>query len=37
MRNHEVTKVQPLLNESGNLREPGWSRGLVQQYQRRMI
>ncbi len=37
MRNHEVTTVQPLLNESGNLREPGWSRGLVQQYQRRMI
>ena len=37
MRNHEVTKVQPLLNESGNLREPGWSRHMVQQYDRKMI
>ena len=37
MRNHEVTKVQPLLNEQGNLREPGWSRKLVQQYDRTAI
>ena len=37
MRNHEVTTVQPLLNEKGNLREPGWSRHMVQQYDRKMI
>ena len=37
MRNHEVTKVQPLLNEKGNLREPGWSRHMVWQYDRKMI
>lgn len=37
MRNHEITKVQPLLDETGNLREPGWSRSLVQQYDRSMI
>jgi hypothetical protein len=36
-RNHEVTKRQPLLDESGGLREPGWSRSLVQQYDRRAI
>ena len=33
-RNHEVTTVQGLLNENGNLREPGWSRRMVQQYSR---
>ena len=37
MRNHEVTTVQPLLNEKGNLREPGWSRHMVWQYDRKMI
>ena len=37
MRNHEVTNVQPLLNEQGNLAEPGWSRKLVQQYDRTAI
>ena len=37
MRNHEITNVQPLLDEKGNLREPGWSRSLVQQYDRSMI
>ena len=37
MRNHEVTKIQPLLNEQGNLAEPGWSRKLVQQYDRTAI
>ncbi len=37
MRNHEVTKVQKLLKEDGSLREPGWSRSLVQQYDRRDI
>ena len=34
MRNHEVTTVQPLLDEQGELREPGWSRSLVQKYNR---
>ena len=34
MRNHEVTKSQLLLDEHGELREPGWSRSLVQQYRR---
>ncbi len=37
MRNHEVTKVQPLLKEDGSLREPGWSKKLVQIYDRSMI
>ena len=36
-RNHEVTTVQDLLNEEGELREPGWSRSLVQRYDRAMI
>jgi len=37
MRNHEVTNVQPLLTEKGTLREPGWSKRMVQQYDRRAI
>jgi hypothetical protein len=37
MRNHEVTKVQPLLNNDGSLREPGWSRNPVQTYDRNAI
>ena len=37
MRNHEVTKVQPLLTENGSLREPGWSRRLYQKYSRKDI
>lgn len=37
MRNHEVTKVQPLLNSDGTLREPGWSRKMVQIYDRSRI
>lgn len=37
MRNHEVTDRQPLLKEDGSLREPGWSRQLVQRYDRSMI
>ncbi len=37
MRNHEVTKAQPLLAENGSLREPGWSRKLLQVYDRDMI
>ncbi len=36
-RNHEVTTAQPLLDEAGELREPGWSRSLVQRYSRSMI
>lgn len=37
MRNHEVTTVQPLLNEDGSLREPGWSRKLLQTYDKTRI
>ncbi len=37
MRNHEVTNVQKLLKEDGSLREPGWSKQLVQQYDRNDI
>ncbi len=37
MRNHEVTKVQPLLREDGSLREPGWSKQLYQVYDRNAI
>ena len=37
MRNHEVTTVQPLLKEDGGLREPGWSKNLVQIYNRNQI
>ncbi len=36
-RNHEVTKRDLLLNAEGELREPGWSRSLVQKYDRSMI
>ena len=36
-RNHEVINRQQLLNEAGNLREPGWSRSLIQTYDRKMI
>ena len=37
MRNHEVTEHRDLLNAAGNLAEPGWSRHLVQRYDRSMI
>lgn len=37
MRNHEVTTVQNLLRDDGSLREPGWSRDLVQIYDRSAI
>lgn len=37
MRNHEVTTVQKLLKEDGSLREPGWSKSLVQQYDRKDV
>lgn len=33
-RNHEVTNIQRLLTDDGELREPGWSRKLVQIYDR---
>ena len=36
-RNHEVTTVQPLLDGWGELREPGWSRSMVQTYERAAI
>ncbi len=36
-RNHEVTTPQLLLDEAGDLREPGWSRSPVQRYVRSMI
>ena len=36
-RNHEVTDIHDLLDASGQLAEPGWSRSLVQRYDRSMI
>ncbi|MGX8681722.1 MAG: DUF2804 family protein, partial [Spirochaetales bacterium] len=36
-RNHEVVNEQLLLDNSGELREPGWSRRMVQKYDRSMI
>ena len=35
--NHEVTTVHPLLGADGKLTEPGWSRSLLQKYDRFMI
>ncbi|MBQ8783862.1 MAG: DUF2804 domain-containing protein [Clostridia bacterium] len=37
MRNHEVTNIQPLLMDDGSLREPGWSKQLLQIYNRNDI
>jgi len=37
MRNHEVTEAHRLLDENGHLVEPGWSRRLVQIYNRNDI
>ncbi len=37
MRNHEIIDRRPLLDESGNLREPGWARHLLPQYRREDI
>lgn len=37
MRNHEVTERHPLLTPDGTLAEPGWSKSLVQEYNREMI
>ena len=36
-RNHEVTTIHPLLDAKGELVEPGWSRRMVQTYERKMI
>lgn len=36
-RNHEVTTVHDLLDENGKLSEPGWSRRLLQRYDRSRI
>ena len=36
-RNHEVTAIQMLLNDRGELNEPGWSRRMLQKYDRWMI
>jgi len=36
-KNHEIVKSQLLLDEKGELREPGWSRRMVQKYDRNMI
>lgn len=37
MRNHEITKEQPLLNKTGRIAEPGWARRPVWQYDRKNI
>lgn len=37
MRNHEVTAVQNLLKDDGSLREPGWAKQLVWNYDRSQI
>ncbi|MBP5305255.1 MAG: DUF2804 family protein, partial [Lachnospiraceae bacterium] len=37
MRNHEITEKRELLNEKGELAEPGWSRRLYQRYDRSKI
>ncbi|MBR5738367.1 MAG: DUF2804 family protein, partial [Lachnospiraceae bacterium] len=37
MRNHEILEARELLNDSGNLAEPGWSRHLLQRYDRSRI
>lgn len=37
MRSHEITKKQRLLDEKGQIAEPGWSRQLLQEYRREDI
>ncbi|MDD3277555.1 MAG: DUF2804 domain-containing protein [Lachnospiraceae bacterium] len=37
MRNHEVLQEQPLLDEEGHLKEPGWARQQVWQYNRKAV
>ena len=32
MMQHEITSAAPLLDASGNLREPGWARSLLPVY-----
>ncbi len=36
-RNHEITKEQQLLDENGEIAEPGWSRRQLQHYKRQDI
>ena len=36
-RNHEVTNPRDLLNADGTLAEPGWSKSLIQKYDRNAI
>ena len=37
MRNHEVTKVQNLLDAKGNIAEPGYAKSLIWKYSRSQI
>ncbi len=37
MRNHEVTTAQKLLDEQGNIAEPGWARHLVWDYDKTQV
>ena len=37
MRNHEVIEPHALLDAQGNLTEPGWSRRLIQRYDRAQV
>lgn len=37
MRNHEITKQTPLLDEYGRLTEPGWARKMLFTYDRKAI
>lgn len=34
---HEITQRGPLLDANGNLREPGWARGLLLDYRRTAV
>ena len=36
-RNHEITERALLLDDKGNLREPGWARHLLSEYRREDI
>ena len=36
-RNHEVLTEQELLDENGEIREPGWSRRMLQKYERKAV
>ena len=36
-RNHEITVRRPLLDERGDLLEPGWARHLLSEYRREDI